>query len=178
MILMMGIAGSGKGTQSKLLSENNGFELLTMGDVLRQNATDAQRQKMEAGILLGDDEIIEVVDKALSKLGDSSEVILDGYPRTLPQAEWLIKQIKNNRFKIKAAIHLTASKEAVRERLIDRARTDDVDGAIEKRFAEYEKSTSPIIDWLRQQNVTVFDINGERPVEIVHQDILSRLNAA
>lgn len=175
MILIMGIAGSGKGTQSKLLAKNNDYQLITMGDVLRQSASDEQRKKMEAGILLDDQEIIQVIDKFLTALPPDGEVLLDGFPRTLPQAEWLIQEVEKGRFKLTAAIHLIASREAVKQRLIGRARTDDVEHAIEQRFDEYEKSTAPIIDWLRQHKVDVYDVNAERPVETVYQDIDNHL---
>lgn len=176
MILIMGIAGSGKGTQSKLLAEKDGYHLVTMGDVLRQNASDEQRQKMQAGELLGDQEIIQVVDKVLTDLVGKDNVLLDGFPRTLAQAEWLVQEVEKGHFSLKTAIHLVASREAVKARLIDRARTDDVNHAIEQRFDEYEKSTAPIIDWLRQHKVDVYDVDGERSIEEVHQDIINHLN--
>lgn len=175
MILIMGIAGSGKGTQSKLLAEKSGYHLITMGDVLRQSASQEQRQKMEAGILLDDQEIIQITDKFLGALPPDGEVLLDGFPRTLPQAEWLVGEAKKGRFKISSAIHLVASRQAVKERLIGRARNDDVDHAIEQRFDEYEKSTAPILDWLREQDIDVYDVDAERPIETVYQDIDNHL---
>lgn len=175
MILIMGIAGSGKGTQSKLLAEKDGFHLITMGDVLRESASDEQRDKMHAGILLDDQEIIQIIDKFLAALPQDEEVLLDGFPRTMPQAEWLIKEVESGRFKLNTAIHLVASRQAVKERLIDRARTDDVEHAIEQRFDEYEKSTAPILEWLKQHNIEVFDVNAERPIEEVHQEIVNHL---
>lgn len=175
MILIMGIAGSGKGTQSKLLAEKDGYHLITMGDVLRESASDVQRDKMHAGILLDDQEIIQIIDKFLAALPQDEEVLLDGFPRTMPQAEWLIKEVESGRFKLNTAIHLVASRQAVKERLIDRARTDDVEHAIEQRFDEYEKSTAPILEWLKQHNIEVFDVNAERPIEEVHQEIVNHL---
>lgn len=175
MILIMGIAGSGKGTQSKLLADKHGYHLITMGDVLRQSASDEQRKKMEAGILLDDQEIIQIIDKFLAALPQDEEVLLDGFPRTLPQAEWLVKEAESGRFDLRTAIHLVASREAVKERLIGRARTDDVEHAIEQRFDEYEKSTAPILNWLREHNVEVYDVNAERSIEAVQQDIANHL---
>lgn len=176
MILIMGIAGSGKGTQSQLLAEKDGYHLMTMGDVLRQNASDSQRQKMQAGELLDDQDIIEVVERVLNDFPEKDKVLLDGFPRTLAQAEWLVKEVEKGRFSLKSAIHLVASREAVKARLIDRARTDDVDGAIEQRFDEYEKSTAPIIDWLRQHNIDVYDVDAERSIDEIHEDIVNHLN--
>ncbi len=175
MILLMGIAGSGKGTQGKMLADGHGYHLISMGEVLRMYVTGAQREKMLAGGLLDDQEIIDIPDKVLKSLSDDEEVILDGFPRTVAQAEWLLEQVQAGRFKLRAAVHLVASREAVKARLMKRARIDDVEDAIEKRFDEYERSTSPVLKWLADNGVTVVNINGERPPEDVNADILSHL---
>jgi adenylate kinase len=178
VILLMGIAGSGKGTQGKMLADTRGFHLISMGEVLRMYVTGEQREKMLAGGLLDDQEIIRLVDKVLSSLPDDEEVLMDGFPRSIPQAEWLLEQVKAGRFDLRAAFHLVASREAVKARLVKRARIDDVEGAIEKRFEEYERSTAPLIEWLSGHGVKVTDINAERPPEAVNTDILSYLNGS
>ena len=176
MILLMGIAGSGKGTQAKLLTDKHGYHLVTMGDALRLYVTGEQRERMLKGELLSDDEVTQVVDKVLRSIPDEEETILDGYPRTIAQAEWLLEQAKAGRFKLSKAIHLVASREAVKQRLLGRARIDDQDAAIEKRFDEYERATAPLLDWLKDNGVQVIDINAERSVEAVNKDIDSYLN--
>jgi adenylate kinase len=177
MILIMGIAGSGKGTQGKLLADRHGFHLVTMGDVLRMYVTGKQRERMLAGELLDDEEIIKVVDKVITSISNGTPILLDGFPRTIPQAQWLVEQAKAGRVDLKTAFHLVASREAVKERLIDRARQDDVDAAIEKRFDEYEKSTKPLLKWLADHGVNVVDIDGERSVEAVQADLEKHLQA-
>jgi adenylate kinase len=177
MILLMGIAGAGKGTQGQLLAEQHGYHVVTMGDVVRQTATDEQRQRMLAGNLLGDDEIMAMIDTVLSDIKDLDHVILDGFPRTLEQAKWLLEQSRRGRFTIQAAIHLIASREAVTARLLDRARADDNTEAIEQRFEEYERSTAPILEWLDENSIFVISINAERSVEDVNAEIFEQLNA-
>jgi adenylate kinase len=175
VILLMGIAGSGKGTQGQLLAEQRGYHVIAMGDVVRAEMTDDQRARVLAGNLLSNEEIISLLDSALSKIDDLNHVLLDGFPRTVGQAEWLLEQVKAGRFSLDAAFHLVASREAVKARLLDRARADDNDTAIEKRFDEYEKSTSPILEWLAAHDIHVVNIDAERPVEAVNQDIVSQL---
>lgn len=175
MILLMGIAGSGKGTQGKMLADRHGFHLISMGEVLRMYVTGEQREKMLAGGLLDDQEIIKIVDQVLASLPDDEEVLMDGFPRSIPQAEWLLEQVKKGRFDLRAAFHLVASREAVKGRLVKRARIDDVEGAIEKRFEEYERSTAPLLKWFSEHGVAVTDINAERSPEAVNTDILSHL---
>lgn len=175
MILLMGIAGSGKGTQGKMLADSQGYHLVSMGEVLRMYVTGEQRERMLAGGLLDDKEIIKIVDGVLKSLDDEEEVLMDGFPRTIPQAEWLLKQVKSGRFDLKVALHLVASREAVKHRLMKRARIDDVEAAIEERFNEYERSTAPLIAWLTEHSVKVVDIDAERTPEEVNSDIVKHL---
>src|SRR4051794_3383820 len=120
MILMMGIAGSGKGTQSKMLADRHGFHLITTGDVLRMYVTGQQRERMLRGELLDDQEIIKIMDKVLTSIANGDDILMDGFPRSIPQAEWLVEQAKQGRFPLKMAFHLVASREAVKERLVGR----------------------------------------------------------
>ena len=175
MILLMGIAGSGKGTQGKMLADASGFHLISMGEVLRMYVTGKQRERMLAGELLDDQEIIKIVDSVLSSLPDNEQVLMDGFPRTIPQAEWVLEQVKAGRFKLKMAFHLVASREAVKQRLMSRGRIDDKEASIEARFNEYERSTTPLLSWLSEHGVDVVDINAERSVETVNDDLVNYL---
>lgn len=172
MILLMGIAGSGKGTQGKMLADQHSFHLISMGDVLRMHVTGKQRERMLAGGLLDDQEIIKIIDKVLASIDDGGEILLDGFPRTIPQAEWLLGQAKTGRFQLEAAIHLVASREAVKKRLMNRGRLDDVEDSIEARFDEYERSTQPLLTWLSDNKVNVVNVNAERSVEEVNNDLV------
>lgn len=175
MILLMGIAGSGKGTQGKRLADKLGFRLISMGDVLRMYVTGVQRQRMLAGNLLEDDEIIAIVDRVLKSIPNDDEVILDGFPRTVPQAQWLCEQVNAGRFELHNVFHLVASREAVKERLFSRGRIDDVEESIEERFRQYENSTHPVLDWLREQGIEVEDIDAERSIGAIHSDLVNRI---
>lgn len=171
MILLMGIAGSGKGTQGKLLGSTRGYHVISTGELLRTYGSEAQHERMHKGEILGDEEVTALLDKALQNLDTPDRVILDGYPRTVDQAKWLLSQTE--RFGINYVLHLLASREAVKDRLHARGRTDDHDAAIEARFNEYEQATLPILDFLREQGVEVVEVNGEQPIETVHEEIVS-----
>jgi adenylate kinase len=173
MILLMGIAGSGKGTQGKLLGSTKGFHVISTGELLRNYGSEEQHARMHKGEILGDDEVTEMLDTALGHLEDQNKTILDGYPRTRAQAEWLLEESKKGRFEITHVLHLLASREAVKERLHNRARPDDHDEAIEARFSEYEQATLPILDYFRSQGVELIEVNGEQPIEDVHREILA-----
>ena len=137
--------------------------------------TGVQRQRMLAGNLLEDKEIIDIVDRVLKSIPDDEEVILDGFPRTVPQAKWLCDQVDAGRFELHNVFHLVASREAVKQRLISRGRIDDVEESIEERFRQYENSTHPVLDWLRAEGVDVEDIDAERSINEIHDDLVKRL---
>jgi adenylate kinase len=175
MILLMGIAGSGKGTQGKMLADQHGLHLISMGDVLRMYVTGKQRERMLAGGLLDDTEIIAIVDRVLSSIPDDETVLMDGFPRTIPQAQWLLEQVEAGRLQLDMALHLEASREAVKQRLLGRARIDDTEAAIEARFDEYERSTRPLLKWLSKHNVKVINVDAERSVETINNDLAQYL---
>ena len=177
MILLMGIQGSGKGTQGAMLAEQFGYKLLSLGDIIRTQANDEQRARMLSGQLLRDDEASDMILQALEALPAGQNCILDGFPRSIPQAEWLVAQTATGNFTIDHIIHLVASREAVKARLLHRGRADDNDQAIEKRFDEYERATDPLFDWFKAHDLVVNDVDAERSVEDVNADLAKLVSA-
>lgn len=178
MILLMGLPGSGKGTQGKMLSDEHGFHLFSTGDLLRMYVTGERRQRMLAGELLDDQEVIDMLDRALRGVEDDNNCILDGFPRTVLQSKWLMQQVAAGRFKLDKIVYLKASKEAVKQRLKSRGRLDDKDDIIEERFREYEKLTQPVLEWLQANGVPVAEIDAERPTGDINRDIVKQLKLA
>lgn len=172
MILLMGLPGSGKGTQGKLLSATRGYHIISTGELLRNYGSAEQHERMKAGEILGDAEVTELLDKALGHLEDQNKTILDGYPRTIKQTEWLTGPDNGGRFKVDYAVYLNASQEAVTQRLLARGRPDDTAAAVAARFKEYEQATLPIINHLRAKGIEVIEVNAERPAEEVHREII------
>lgn len=175
MILLMGIAGAGKGTQGKMLVEKNGYSYLSTGEMLRRYATPKQQERMLAGELLDDQEIIMMVDKALGALSDAQKCILDGFPRTIPQTDWLLEQVKSGRIKLTAIFNLAASEKVVKSRLLARGRPDDTLEAVARRFEEYKQVTLPILDHLQAANIPVYEVDAMRDPTAVHDDLMNYL---
>ncbi len=176
MIILMGLAGAGKGTQAKMLVEKYGYSLISTGDLLRTYASDEQKQRMLQGVLLRDDEIYDMIGKALDAVPDTSKCIIDGTPRSIPQADWLLAQAAQGRFTIDAVVHLEISEDVVRRRLLDRARPDDTDAGISKRFEEYHRATQPILEYLAQKGIPVYNVDGDQAPEAVHADIVANIS--
>lgn len=175
MILLMGLPGSGKGTQGKMLADHHSLHLISMGEVIRLYVAGERRQRMLAGELLDDQEVIAILERVLDSLPSDEECILDGFPRTVPQAEWLLKKMQRSGSEIEYVIHLNASLEAVKVRLQARGRIDDREEVIAERFREYQQLTRPLLDWYRQHGIKVVDVDAERSPDQVHADLTKLL---
>jgi len=172
MIILTGVAGAGKSMQGKILADEHGYAWISTGEILRVLVTGKRRQEMLQGKLLSDDEMITILDKVFELINPKQEFVLDGFPRTIPQADWLLEQVHSHRFDLTAVVNLSASEDVVRERLTKRGRQDDTDEAIAERFREYQTVTLPILEHFKQENVTVCDIDASRDPRQVHDDIL------
>lgn len=173
----MGVAGSGKSVQGRRLADELGLPWLSTGEFLRMLISGERRKAMLEGKLIGDHEIIELVQKIFSMINTKEEFVLDGFPRTPQQADWLLNQVKHKQLTITAVVHISASQKVVGERLLARARPDDTEEAIKKRFDEYEQAIRPIIEEIKEANIPVFDINGEQDIEMVHDAILNSVKS-
>lgn len=169
MIIFMGVAGSGKSSQGRQLADERGLPWVSTGEFLRMLIAGEKRKDMLQGKLLGDEEIITLVQKIFTVVDTKEEFILDGFPRTAAQADWLLNQVKYGQLEVSAVIHLQASEEVVTKRLLGRGRQDDTEEAIRERFEEYEKAVLPILEHFRQAGIRVIDVNADAPVETVHQ---------
>jgi len=172
MIILMWVAGAGKSMQGKILADEHGYAWISTGEILRVLVTGKRRHEMLEGKLLSDDEMIKLMDKVLELIDVHQEFVLDGFPRTVPQADWLLEQVHKGRFPLTAVIHLTASEEVVRKRLLSRARPDDTEEAIAQRFSEYRAVTLPIIEHFKREGGTVCDIDATQEPRTVHDAIL------
>lgn len=173
MIIFMGVAGAGKSVQGKLLADTEGLPWLSTGEFLRMLVSGKRRKDMVAGKLLGDHDIISLVQKIFAIVGTDQEFVLDGFPRTLPQADWLLSQVRHGQLSVTVVVNITITEDVVLNRLQSRGRPDDTAEAIARRFAEYQKLTLPILDELRESGTRVVDIPGDGDVETIHQAVMA-----
>ncbi|MEO5627355.1 MAG: nucleoside monophosphate kinase [Candidatus Saccharimonadales bacterium] len=169
MIIFMGVAGSGKSSQGRQLADERGLAWLSTGEFLRMLIAGDKRKDMLAGKLLTDQEVITLVQKIFAIVDTDEEFVLDGFPRTAAQADWLLSQVKYGQLDVSAVIHLKASQEVVMERLMGRGRQDDTTEAIKERFNEYEQEVLPILEHFKQAGIKVIDIDADQDVSTVHQ---------
>ena len=147
-----------------------------MGEFLREHVDPNIQQKMLTGELIKDEEVISAIDDALPRVSQpDEEYILDGFPRTTIQADWLLKEIDRGRFTIKGVIHLNATPEIIVPRLLERKRPDDYLEAINQRINEYTDTILPILDRLKADHIKTYEINAEQPIDLVNAEIISKL---
>lgn len=161
MIVFMGGQGSGKGTFANLLLQKQKFNYVEAGAILRQMPSDSPiGQKIARGELLQDNELFPIISDYI--IGNS-DIILDGFPRTIGQAKWLIENFAD-KFDIKI-IFLNISEERMIAHIKNRIkeggnRADDADeNAVHKRIESFKTITMPAINWLSTvPNITFYDI--------------------
>jgi len=175
MILLMGVAGSGKSTQGHQLADEYGYAYISTGEIFRVLITGRRRNEMLEGRLLSDEEVIKVVDKVLELIDTKEQFILDGFPRTQAQVDWLLEQCRTGRFDTPVVINLEVPEETVRNRLTKRGRLDDSEEAIAQRYKEYEAVTRPILAYMHKNGWEITEIDAGRDAQAVHRDILRAL---
>ena len=157
-IVLFGAPGVGKGTHASILAEKYDLLHLSTGDMLRNEITEntplGQRvkQTMDRGDLVGDDVVISLVDKALSSTDKG--IILDGFPRTVQQAQALDFLFKRHQRRLSCVISIDAPREELVRRIAERSmisnRVDDANQeTINHRLEEYEHKTKPVVDYYK-----------------------------
>lgn len=164
MIILFGLAGSGKGTQGKALSEIFGWRWLSVGEAIRQ--TGGYEEIINRGGLIPDEDVIKIMDKQIAKAEDEGfDVILDGYPRDVVQAEYIMNTMAD---KISGAIILEVPKAELYDRLALRGRDDDKEKeSIDRRFEVFEENIGSILPMLEAKNIPIERVNGVGKIEEV-----------
>jgi len=167
------MAGAGKSTQCKRLSDEKGYQWLAVGDVLRACETGTDRAVMMSGKVLDDTIVTPIVEEELRRLGDEPEILLDGCPRTLGQAQWLASKVDP---KTHAVVHLVINDDEALRRLMLRGREDDNQEAMRQRFAGYHRDIAPVLGAFMAQSVPIFEIDANGDQGGVYNQIIERLS--
>lgn len=178
MVILMGVSGAGKSVQGQRLANERGWPWIAVGELLRQHASPEMLARMSRGELIPDSETEKILEAALRDLDLAhDECIIDGFPRTVAQAEWFIGLERAGRIRFTAIVHMVVSREVVMERLLQRHRIDDTPEAIERRFSWYEKNILPIIELFKKEGLPVHDVDGVGTIDEVHDRLLKVLPA-
>ncbi|HUY53061.1 MAG TPA: nucleoside monophosphate kinase [Candidatus Dormibacteraeota bacterium] len=170
MIIFLGVAGSGKSTQCRLLSKTLDYNYISVGELLRKSSDKLINEKINAGDMLGDDVVISAVEDAITNIPIGREFIIDGFPRTLGQAKWIASKQNVGLIRV---VNIKISLPEIVRRLKLRARSDDNNEAINRRINEYSSSINSILEEFISNNIDVFSIDGSLNIEEVHEQIKS-----
>ena len=183
-ILLLGPQGAGKGTQAKRIAGEYGIPHIATGDMLREAiaaGTELGRRVapiLAAGELVPDDLMIELIRERLAQRDAEEGFVLDGFPRTMAQAEALDEMLREIGRSLTVVFELQLTKEVCTERLTKRAaledRVDDTPEAIRTRLALYHRETEPLIEHYRATGNLV-GIHADRTVDEVFAEIQAAL---
>jgi adenylate kinase len=177
MIVFFGPAGAGKSMQGQMLAARQGWRWLSSGQLLRDANNPELMANVHTGKLTSTETVNDVMGEALKKAKGIDRVILDGFPRTLEQAEWLIDNQASHERSIGLIVVLEVPKSELLKRLEVRGRADDVPEAIDERLKIYRQEIYPILNYLTEQNVPIVHIDGVGSVGQVHDRIMEEVTA-
>ena len=180
ILVILGAPGSGKGTLSKVLKDKYNFEHISTGDLIRKSDDSEIKKIIDAGNFLPDNMMIKMLRSELKKIDlSTSNIILDGFPRTIKQAKRLDSMLGKMGLGLNHALFLDLPDEIAKERIKKRAkdenRKDDAnDETVKKRFDEYHEKTFPLLDFYSKSRKLV-NIKAEKGKEDVLKQVKRKL---
>lgn len=180
-LLLVGPPGAGKGTQAAFLSKALRVPTVSTGEMLRAAVaagSDLGRQVagiMRRGVLVDDETMAQVVRTRLAADDVQGGFLLDGYPRTLTQAETLDSILDEEEVALDAVLVLEVPEEELVERALARKREDDKEDVIRHRIGVYEEDTAPLVDFYDRRGI-LRRIDGDQPIERVTLALLAALS--
>ncbi|MET0260279.1 MAG: adenylate kinase [Gaiellaceae bacterium] len=183
-ILLLGPQGAGKGTQGRLIASEYAIPHVATGDMLRAAMADGSelgqqvRPIYDSGRLVPDNLMIALIRERLSGEDAREGFVLDGFPRTMAQADALEETLREIGRDLDVVFEFQIPDEVGRERMLKRAaeegRTDDTPEAIDERLRLYHEETKPLIEYYRTRGNLV-GVHGDRPVNQVFSEIQQTL---
>lgn len=186
-LLLIGPPGCGKGTQAAKLAAHYGVAHLSSGDLLRRHVAEqttigrAAGQCMARGDLVPDGIVMDILRKPVEQAAAAGGYILDGFPRTVDQAEVAYLVAKRLGAAVRVAVHLGVSRPELTRRLLARGaltgRSDDTTQVISHRLDVFDESTAPLLDYYARRE-TLISIDGDRAVADVTRVAIARIDQA
>ncbi len=183
-IILLGPPGAGKGTQAKVLEETHGIVQLSTGDMLRAAVAaggelgQEAKAVMDAGRLMPDDIMIQIISERIDQPDCANGFILDGFPRTTAQAEALANMLSEKGLKLDFVVEIAVDDEILVDRINTRVaempeaerRSDDNAETLRKRLGVYHEQTAPILPFYRDRDM-LKQVDGMQSIEEVTKQI-------
>lgn len=177
MIIFFGPAGSGKSLQGQILAARQDWQWLSSGQILRESNDTELHSIMQTGKLVPNEKMQQVIGAALDKIEKKDKLILDGFPRQIDQAKWMIENGYIKGGTKDSIVIVEVPEEALVARFAGRGRADDTPESIENRLRIYNEESSKIFDYLGQQGVKEVRIDGSGRVGEIHDKLMEELRA-
>jgi adenylate kinase len=165
-LVLLGPPGAGKGTQAIKLSEKLGIPQISTGDLFRKNISEGTplgveaKRYLDAGDLVPSELTNKLVEDRIEQPDAADGFILDGYPRSVEQAQALDEMLKNHNTKLDAVLEFAVSEAELFERLKSRGRADDTEEVIHNRMQVYRDETEPLLEYYSRNNLQTVDAVG------------------
>jgi adenylate kinase len=180
-LLLIGAPGAGKGTQAGRLAQRYGITHISSGDLLRQHVREQTalgrqiKSYVDRGDLVPTGVVLDMLRKPVVAAVESGGYVLDGFPRTVEQAQASFRTAHALGVEVQAAVHLDVPRAELVRRLLARGRgADDTEAVIEHRLQVYEDQTVPLLEYYAGRE-WMFAVDGSQPPDAVHQEIVARL---
>ncbi|MEM9595022.1 MAG: adenylate kinase [Acidobacteriota bacterium] len=182
-IVFLGPPGSGKGTQAAHLAEALGIPAISTGDMFRAAVAagtplgNRVKEIMESGQLVSDELTAEIVRDRLAEDDARVGFLLDGYPRTTPQADTLAEILDGQGAGLDHVVCLEVPEAELVNRMLSRGRADDTEEAVRARLDVYHRQTKPLVDYYEQAGLLRV-IDGNRSIDDVRRGIMEAVTAS
>ena len=177
--LLLAPPGAGKGTQGTRIAERHGVAYIATGDMLRRHVQQGTtlgheaQAYMQQGELVPDELVVALVTEAVAGDPPLDGYVLDGFPRTLVQAEAAYEWGAANDRTFHAVISLVVPEEELVRRMLERGRADDTEATVRNRLAVYDRDTQPLFDFYRKRDI-LLEVDGTGAVD----DVTARIDDA
>lgn len=177
MIIFFGPAGSGKSVQGQILAARQGWRWLSTGQLLRDTKDPVLLQTMQTGKLVSSERINQIIGDAIRRSINVENLIIDGFPRVLDQAHWLVENQPLHSRSIKLVVVLEVPLAELQKRLELRGRVDDIKETFDERMRSYRQEIYPLLNYFNEQGVNIVHVDGAGTVGQVHDRIMEELVA-
>jgi adenylate kinase len=186
-LLLIGAPGAGKGTQATRIADHFHVAHISSGDLLRDHVARktaigrTAQVYMERGDLVPNQVVLDMLRKPVTEAVAAGGYVLDGFPRTVEQAEAAYAVAKDLGVAVQVAVHLAVDPAALVDRLVARGeesgRSDDTPDVIKHRIDVYEEMTQPLLDYYAERE-RLINVNGDRPIDEVTWSVVVQLQRA
>lgn len=179
MILMFGPTGAGKSVQGQMLAVRQGWKWLSTGEMLRASNDPEIISILKSGELVSDEQTYQVFSEAMqqARAANYERVIIDGFPRTKDQAEWLAGYMQEHSESIDLVVVLEVPESEIMKRLDARGRMEDTPETIARRMAIYRQKMYPVLGIFAEQGIKIVHLNGVGTAGEVHDRIYDEVMA-